>query len=381
MDSHNNSSVINDTNGPCNGSAHYEDEINLIDYFLVLGRHKLLIILGSLIPTIVIGMNLFLSPRDYMTSYTYTIGMGEEEFNILEDTFYSEENIQKLVSSLKKSDLSAIAEDIISFEVWPPYFEDINVSRVKNLEYLQKMKEIEASLLVMRIKCKSKENIRKAAMVCRENFEQIIPIYSLREQVKSKINNLRGKMGDIESSRFNLDQQLKTKQTTLGKLKKTSTSEKIELPNDLVLQFNNAAQNSQYLPIAYQLQALKTQIIDLEEEICSNKENYNYYTKVLELNHRIFDHLQQDGDIKKYQSSLTDIITDYEDIQELKDYLSAYIKQIENKIAARTPVVEEPRIYSAAKGTVKKSGVVFVTALMVSAFAAFLSEGLKKAKS
>lgn len=63
--------------------------------------------------------------------------------------------------------------------------------------------------------------------------------------------------------------------------------------------------------------------------------------------------------------------------QELLDYLKAYIKRIENKIANVIPLVEKPKVYPVAKGTVKKSAIVFAGALILSVFTAFLLEGLK----
>jgi len=42
------------------------------------------------------------------------------------------------------------------------------------------------------------------------------------------------------------------------------------------------------------------------------------------------------------------------------------------------PLVERPNVYLVAKGTVKKSAIVFVIALMLSVFAAFLLEGFKQ---
>jgi hypothetical protein len=71
------------------------------------------------------------------------------------------------------------------------------------------------------------------------------------------------------------------------------------------------------------------------------------------------------------------MVNDYKD-KELIDYLSAYIKSIENKMANTVPLIEKPKIYPIAKGTAKKSGIVFVVSLMIAVFAAFLSEGLKK---
>jgi len=64
-----------------------------------------------------------------------------------------------------------------------------------------------------------------------------------------------------------------------------------------------------------------------------------------------------------------------------KDYLSSYIKKIENRISASKPVTENPEVYPVARGTAKKSGIVFVIAFMIAVFAVFLREGLEKNKA
>jgi hypothetical protein len=84
--------------------------------------------------------------------------------------------------------------------------------------------------------------------------------------------------------------------------------------------------------------------------------------------------------IQQFHSFLTDSVDSCKS-KELKGYLNSYIKKIENRISVSAPVSENPRISSISKGTKKKSAIVFVIALMISAFAAFLLEGLKKSRS
>jgi hypothetical protein len=76
---------------------------------------------------------------------------------------------------------------------------------------------------------------------------------------------------------------------------------------------------------------------------------------------------------------LTGLISSYEG-KTLKDYLNSYIKKIENRISVSAPVTEKPKVYAVSKGTAKKPVIVFAISLMISIFAAFLSEGLREAK-
>jgi len=392
----------------------YEDEINLIDYFRVIWKRKWFIFLASVLPALVVGLAIFLSPRDYKISYTYNVRLDEKAFKILEDKFYSTENLEKLIGTLQEDGFERCAKKLaeaktaeglkwsVSFEISPSYFEAIEPSKAKNLDELQKFQEVTGSLLIMRVGAQSKENIREIALVCRNNFEQIIPLYSEREELNNKIISFKEKMAGIEETRYTLNLELERKQSTLEKLKNSGSEDLDKLPSDIILQFNieplkakdldelykfqNVGSNSAYLPLPYQIQAAETQLINLEEQIRANKEMYTYYTDLLNLNEKLFSYVKKVmpsySTLEQFHSFLTNTLAEYnENEQQLLDYLKAYIKRIENKIANTIPLVEKPKVYSVAKGTVKKSAIVFVIALMISIFAAFVLEGLKKSQA
>jgi len=376
----------------------FEDEINLIDYLRVLWKRKWFIFLVSVLPVLVVGLAVFLRPRDYKITFTYNLGMGEKDFKVLEDKFYSTENLEKLVEKLQEDGFNEYAKRLagtgteeglrkfVSFEISPSYFEAIEPSKAKDLDDLEKFQQARGSLLVMHVGAKSGENIRKIALVCRKNFEQIIPLYSEREELNSKIISFKERMAAIEEARYMLNLQLERGKSTLEKLKNSGTEDLSRLPSDIVLQFDNVGDNSAYLPLPYQIQAAETQIINLEEQIRANSENYDYYSQLLKLNEKLFSYVKKVmpsySTLEQFHSFLTNTLAQYnENEQQLLDYLKAYIKRTENKIANVIPLVEKPKVYPVAKGTVKKSAIVFVIALMLSMFAAFLLEGLKKSQA
>jgi len=61
------------TQGTYKEAGVYEDEINLIDYLNVLWKHKFLILLGSVLPTFIVGLILFISTGKYKIAYVYDI--------------------------------------------------------------------------------------------------------------------------------------------------------------------------------------------------------------------------------------------------------------------------------------------------------------------
>jgi len=378
----------------------YEDEINLMDYFLVPWKHKWFIFLASVLPALVVGLSMFLGPRDSKISYIYNMGLGEKDFKILEDKFYSTENLEKLVEELQANGLNDYAKKIagtetagglrglVSFEVSPLYFKTIEPSKAKDLDEFERFQQARGtlSLLIMHVTAQSKEHIQKIALVCRNNFEQVIPLYSEKDALNGKIVDLKEGMAGIEEARYMLNLQLERRKSTLEKLKNSGSKGLDKLPSDITLQFSNVGGNSAFLPLVYQIQAAETQIINLEEQIRANKEEYDYYTGLLKLNGKLFSHVEKSMashyTLRQFHAFLTNTLDKYkEGEQQLQDYLKAYIKRIENQIASIIPLVEKPKVYPVAKGTAKKSATVFVIALMISGFVAFLREGLEKNKT
>jgi hypothetical protein len=375
--------------------AYLEDEINLVDYFVVLWKRKCFIFLATVLPTLIAGITLFLWPKDYTITFTYDMGLDEKAFKVLEDTFYSTENIEKIAGNLQKKRVNKYIQKLtetktieglktlVSFEISPSYFNAIKSSEAKNLDELQKIQQVRGTLLVMRVGTNSEENIREIASIFRNNFEKIIPLYAEREDLNRNIIAFKEKMASIEETKYTLNLQLEREKTTLEKLKKLGSDVSDKLPGDnIVLQFTNVEDSSAYLPLPYQMQAAETQIINLEEQIRANKELYDYYIGLLKLNEKLFisanKTMYSDYTLGQFCSFLTDTLAGYKDNEQIVDYLNAYIKRIENKMANTMPFVEKPKVYPIAKGTVKKSGVVFAIAFVISVFSAFLREGLEK---
>ena len=82
----------------------YEDEINLMDYFLVLWKRKWFIFLASVLPALIVGLAIFLWPRDYKVTYVYDVredvgswNLNKKNYDVMLSRFYSEENLSKRI--------------------------------------------------------------------------------------------------------------------------------------------------------------------------------------------------------------------------------------------------------------------------------------------
>jgi len=399
----------------------YEDEINLIDYFRILWKRKWFILLASIIPTLIVGLIIFFLPRDCTITYTYDVkdqyrdqyreqyrdqygeqttmdvsswNLDEKNYNVLLNRFYSKENLSRVIAKLQRGGFSEYAESIssaggakdleklVKFEALPPY---IDLAGVKETDptMLEQIRQLRALLLNVTIIGSPKKDISKISSVIRDNLENIIPVYLIAEQLNVAIREFRAKMADIEKNRFALQLALRKSNSILAKLKDVKTEALSQIGSDIMLQFDVGGR-SEYLPIECQIQTAEAGVIQLEETIKDNEKKYKYYKDLLSLNKRLLagtkDKMIADYTIQQFHSYLIELAKGIEQ-EELKDYLSSYIKGVESRIAMSTPIVENPSIYAVSKGTVKKSGIVFAIALMLSVFAAFLLEGLKKSQA
>ena len=373
----------------------YEDEINLMDYFLVLWKHKWLILVCSVLPALIVGLGIYRSPRSYKISYTYDVGswsLNEKNFNVLQRRFYSGDNLNRIVDKLQQNKLDEYADQVrnfkadaskkfVEFEV-SPSFVDLSKLNVTDPEQLAKLRNMKASLLNMTITGKSLEDIGKISLVIRDNFEAVSPLYMIQEQLSADLREYNSRLANIESSRFHLKLDLENDTAILAGLKKVDVAVLDEKRGEVVLQFDVGGQ-SQYLPLSYQVQAVESKIVKVQGQINADAAKYKYYKDLSGLSSQMTAELNDKLSsgklytIELYKSFMADLIGEIEK-QELKDYLASYIKKIENRISVSTPVSDTPKTTSLAKGTVKKSGIAFVVAFMLSVFVSFLREGLKK---
>lgn len=385
----------------------FEDEMNLMDYFTILWKWKYLILVGSVLPTLLFGLNLFFSPRRYKVTYVYDIEAGnsydlsglnldEKNYRILLDKFYSAENLSKVADRLRQRGLNRYAalvkggkareelKQFVDFEVSPPHI-DLSKVRAKVIDptKLEQIRQMRAQLLNMTIVGRPIGDIYKIASEIRDNLENTMPVYFVQQHLNGVTTNYRTEMADIEEGRFNLELALKTQKAVLAKLKdiKGGTGEKNE--GSVMLQFD-VGDRSEYLPLEYQIQAAESKIVQLEGMVIKNEGKYEYYKDLLALNKKLIDELKSNTSsyytIQQFRLFLTDLV-DSCPKKELKDYLNSYIKKIENRISVGAPVTDEPKICAVGKGTARKTATVFAVLLMITIIAAFLLEGIRKARA
>jgi len=265
-----------------------EDEIDLADYLRILWNRRFFILFGSLLPTLLAGLFFFLLPENYTVTYIYDIEQDREvladrlynlqevkeliskaqeskpyEYKVLRERFYSSENMNRLAAQLKKSS---------SYE-YPP---DLSKTSIKL--------DISGKLLTLTVIDSPQGKVQEISAVVRDNLEKVIPVYSVKDKLDSAITEFKNKMSDIEKNRFHLQLDLDKKRAILAKLKNVIKASSNSMPDGVIIHFNDIHDSSEYLPLAYQVQAADSNIINIEETINVNKAKYNYYEVLLGLN-------------------------------------------------------------------------------------------------
>ena len=320
--------------------------------------------------------------------------LGQKNYNILLNRFYSKENLSKITTRLQQEGLSQYAklisrarglkglEKLVKYEAVPPYIDMAKTNQTDPAK-LKGIRQLKAQLLNVTITGTILKDVSKISLVIRDNLENIIPVYLIAEQLDAGIRLLRANMADIEKEKFALQLVLNKSKSILVKLKNVRIESVDRGASGIVLQFDVGGR-SEYLPIEYQIQTAESKIIQLEEGIKDNEKKYEYYEDLLSLNEKLLAQIRSRSSsaytIRQFQSFLIESTKDVEQ-QELKDYLNSYVKGVENRIAVSAPITEEPRIYAVSRGTVKKTIIVFVVLLMLTTLAAFLLEGIKKSQA
>lgn len=406
--------VSNSTRGRVDTSR---DEIDLGDYLGILWRRRYFVVFGAVCPALLVWLIPFFSPSIYKVTYTYEVGsdartyrallgqfqdggspyraadaneksaLSERERRLLFDRFYSEEKIGKLAARLTEKEYRTLRDRFYSQE----NLDKLAVKLKENgfEEYAHGVSpatiQLEGSdtLLTVTITGKQAQDVRKISSVVRDNLENVVPMYSVEQRLAGNGAELRAAMADIEENRFNLELELESKKAISARLKALASAETGADLNGLVLHFENVHENSEYLPLPYQAQAADANIINVEQTIRSSQEKYDYYGAVLSLNERLLDEVRNKMSsyytIGEFHSFLARTMGDYEG-SDVKNYLAAYIRKIENAMSANTPLVETPGINEVPKGGLRKAGIVFIALLMITTFGAFLLEVAQKSQ-
>ena len=263
-------------------------------------RHRGLLVAGSLLPAVLVAVLLLALPRRHTATLAYERPVAESEYSILARRFYSQENLDRIIAQLRQHGLTEFAgrlekartersvEKLIGIEPVPRYPERL---RTTDPETSQRISELLAQLLFLRVAGEAREETIDAAIIVRENFEEVLPVYEVRKRLRDSAQELTTLAAAIEDSRFLLQLQLQEEQARLEKLKGIDGGASQEVQG-IVLEFSDVQNSREFLPLSYQIQAAESRIIDLQEQLNADAERLDYYLRVLALVNVLLDNVE-----------------------------------------------------------------------------------------
>ncbi len=352
----------------------------------ILWQRKILILCGSLLPALVVGVVLYAWPKKYKVTFVYERSLSEGGYNVLQRRFYSSENLGKIISRLRDSGVSEYAEKlqtaeteevlakVIRFSVSPAYPKRLQTTDPTTSE---RISSFEAQLLYLDIVGDSKGEVSAVSAVVTADLENVLPIYEIRNALKESIQKFKTCAAEIEDNRFSLALDLDKEREKLNKLQALDTAPAAATEENIVLQFADVGESREFLPLAYQVRAVQSMIIDLEESLTSDKEKYAYYLKILALNDKLLkeieDRILTYYTAEQFLEFLGNQLLECED-DALADYLKSYIRKTENLVLVNTRAGETPVVYPVSKHVAARSVLVFVVSLMIVTFVAVVLE-------
>ena len=352
----------------------------------ILWHQRFLLACGSLLPAIVVAMAIHFWSVKYTTTFVYERPLTESEYNVLMRRFYSSENLGKIVARLRESGIVDYAvkleqaeteqalQRLIQFRVSPAYPTRLQTTDPNTSERIGLFK---AKLCYIDIAGGSKSDMSAVSDVVTANFENVLPIYDIRNDLLESIQEFKKLAAEIEDNRFTLTVDLQKEKTRLEKLSSLAGAPAGTDPDNLVLQFTEVDESREFLPLSYQKRAVQSKIIDLQETLSSDEEMYNYYLKVLEVDGRFL------GEITKslLTSYTVQQFLDFLEAQlaacqqvELADYMKSYIRKTQNLTLVNTRAGEKPVVYPVSKHLLKRSVLTLVVLGMMTTFIAVALE-------
>lgn len=379
----------------------HEMEVDIFDYLKIILKHKMAILLCSLVPAIAVGLYLSVLPTYYQRTFTYETqaqqsdmtnnvnsdvygwNLNRKHFASLLEKFYETENIDQLLNSLSKEKFRAFGNylrdaksknnlaRIIEFETIPKFIDLSKVPR-KNPVHIKEAMSLQASILKMRITGESKTDISAVSALIRKSFENIIITNNIKKILGQNNVDLCGELDRIDARKLELGLETQREVFLLESLKNAKLPEIADKESVSFILHDR----TEYMPVNFQIHALQIKLLNYQAEILVIDKQRESIRKRLDLNDILLAKINEPISVNsKDHNIMSDI---HSLLKENKIHLRGLAEKIESMAAVIKPVSTEPYTYKIDKDVCKKAGIVFAVMFTATLIAVFLFEGLKK---
>lgn len=340
---------------------------SFVDYCGVLWRYKCWILSAALLLTVLVGGAIYSQPTCHTMGCHYEIDGTYTQFEILKLYFFSDVNQKRIAQAVGKQGFQGL------LDLKQHVFLELKHAVTKRKRF-EGDKATPRIWLILRVRYESAEVTEKVMSVCRDNFENYLPLTLEENEIYETIEALKDARAAICNNRYSWQLQLRAKQAALEKLYQLEVAAEWEPFSVFAAQSLEAS----YFLTSSPVQIAQTGIIALEEKIRCEDDRYVYYQSLIDLHQVFLNELIARGDenysVCQYQDFLTALLDGYPD-ETVSGYLRGYLQMIKSQAGARRPVLEVPVSRLTPKSVAQNMVIAFVLALLVSVFSVFVYEG------
>lgn len=373
------------------------DLLQLID---ALWRKRLFLALFAVVPALLFGLWIFLSPRAHRARLVYPMELTATDFQRLADRFYGGDNLRLLIAdmeakglkewpeSLRQAETRAELSKLIALQITPNYVDfneraNLKLSLERSwAENIEKIEQLRARMLEIQIYGGNADELSAALASVRHNFEAQLPLRELQDGLLQRRYSLNNQLVENEQERAYEAEKLLTATRTRDNLAAADPGRAVAGAPAVTLQLGEKERESDHLPLSLQREIYAAQVALLTERVESAKRQYALKSLEAELLGEISTALDQlvesGGDLEGYLALLAKARQQH--APERLDLLDGMKHLAENYHFTRRPLVAAPRVLPQPRHTVQRTLFAAVLCGLVGALVVALRLALARFK-
>ena len=354
------------------------DEIDLIEFLMVLWKRKIFIILFTLIFTFIIALFLyFFIPKSYECKTSFNnIEMSTGEYISLKNFFFSYKTKMQIVSNLP-SRLKKEVEQKMNF--LENTFEIKSYPDLKDIKKSKDETQSDITNLYVIVKSEKFDDLELLNNITKNIILKNIILNSAKLFISNRISELQKLVYVLSEKEYMVSKVIPIEELKLKELKKlqNSNSPIINESNYATLQFN-LEDKLQYLPIQNQITMLESSILDSKSDISLFKLRINWYNETIDELYKLSEIIKNErvpsteGLLQIFRDMINHCKSAYAK-STLSDFYSLLftdnLRYTNNSITSLTLISRKIAL---------KAAIVFVVLLVISVAYVLLSEAVKR---
>jgi hypothetical protein len=349
-------------------------EIDLTSHLRSLWKQKRLILTGSLIPSLIVGVVVFAMPAKKNTVYSYNLDWTIAEYLQAKELFGSNESIDRLADCLYAANCKDYADELrrmrlvgavnrlVALNTYPPLTEkDLDLTRPEQ----EKMRLTVVTLEVVTRKYGDMAGIASAV---RKYFESSFALIHLRGSIKQHAQGLFRDNVNIELGIAEANRRLDAMRAQLKSLHAIgSTAASRPATEDLIMPLLSG--RKEFFPVEYQMRAVEVEIAAQERDLKQRQDDLAFGQKRLRLALDLDQYIEQgknkEATIEQYQEHLASLLSSNSADKAFASCMALYRSNADMMTLRNWRNASDHNAYQIPKNTLAITASVFAALLLI----------------